>query len=176
MTPSELAPADVAPLLRATVEILAAEIEALPESVFSWHPAPGEWCIKDVLGHLVEAELRGFAGRIRIVLASDEPALETWDPAEVARARRDCERDVRALLDELTHLRDASVALVESLGEAELLRAGRHPVVGRLRVVDLLHEWVHHDRNHVKQALSNVQAFVWPHLGNAQKFSQPAAG
>jgi hypothetical protein len=38
-------------------------------------------------------------------------------------------------------------------------------------VADLLQEWVHHDRNHVKQILANVQAFVWPHLGNAQKFS-----
>jgi hypothetical protein len=38
-------------------------------------------------------------------------------------------------------------------------------------VADLLHEWVHHDRNHLKQLLANVQAFVWPHMGNAQRFS-----
>jgi hypothetical protein len=32
---------------------------------------------------------------------------------------------------------------------------------------------VHHDRNHLKQILSNVQAYAWPHMGNAQKFSAP---
>jgi len=30
---------------------------------------------------------------------------------------------------------------------------------------------MHHDRNHVRQALANVQAYVWPAMGNAQKFS-----
>jgi hypothetical protein len=60
---------------------------------------------------------------------------------------------------------------VRGLRREDLERAGEHPKVGRLRVADLLQEWVHHDRNHVKQILTNVQAYVWPHLGNAQKFS-----
>ena len=59
------------------------------------------------------------------------------------------------------------------LREADLGRGGHHPTVGYLRVGDLLHEWVHHDRNHLKQILSNVQAYTWPHMGNAQKFSAP---
>ncbi|MCH7523004.1 MAG: hypothetical protein IH920_04440, partial [Chloroflexi bacterium] len=48
--------------------------------------------------------------------------------------------------------------------------SGSHPAVGELRIVDLLHEWIHHDRNHVKQVLSTMQASVWPHMGNAQRF------
>jgi hypothetical protein len=40
-------------------------------------------------------------------------------------------------------------------------------------VDDVLHEWVHHDRNHLQQIMGNVQAFVWPALGNAQRFSLP---
>jgi hypothetical protein len=45
--------------------------------------------------------------------------------------------------------------------------------VGFLTVGDLLHEWVHHDRNHIRQMLANVQACAWPHMGNAQRFSLP---
>ena len=52
-------------------------------------------------------------------------------------------------------------------------RSGRHPKVGSLTVSDVLHEWVHHDRNHLKQIMSNVQALAWPHMGNAQRFSAP---
>jgi hypothetical protein len=33
-----------------------------------------------------------------------------------------------------------------------------------------MHEWVHHDRNHLKQLLANVQARVWPEMGNARRF------
>lgn len=69
-------------------------------------------------------------------------------------------------------MREDSVALVKGLRRDDLERAGERPKVGRLRVADLLQEWVHHDRNHVKQVLANVQACVWPHMGNARRFSE----
>jgi len=171
MADAPLAPAEVAALLPAAVALLRAELAALPERVLAWHPAPGEWCVKEVLGHLIEADRRGFAGRIRILLAADAPALERWDPPEVARARGDCGKSAAALLDELAAMRQDGATLVRGLRPADLDRGGRHPTVGPLRVRDLLQEWVHHDRNHVRQALANVQAYVWPALGNAQKFS-----
>ena len=35
-----------------------------------WRPAPGEWSANECVGHLIEAERRGFAGRIRPILAA----------------------------------------------------------------------------------------------------------
>ncbi|HEY3067191.1 MAG TPA: DinB family protein [Methylomirabilota bacterium] len=165
-----LAPPLVAELLRSAGAALRAEVDALPEPVRVFHPAPGEWCVKEVIGHLIEAEQRGFAGRIRIILGADTPPLESWDPPEVARARRDCARDAHDLIGELTRIREESAKLVGSLKAADLTRGGAHPKVGHLRVADLLQEWIHHDRNHIKQLLANVQAYVWPHMGNAQRF------
>ena len=49
-------------------------------------------------------------------------------------------------------------------------RGGAHPDVGPLRVDELLGEWVHHDRNHVRQMLAVSQARVWPQMGNARRF------
>jgi len=169
--PTPLIPAAVAPFLRATLATLTAEVDALSAEALAWHPAPGEWCVKEVLGHLIETERRGFAGRIRIILAGPEPRLEGWDQNAVAAARRDCGRDARELLGELATMRQDSVRLVEELKAADLARGGDHPTVGRLTVADLLNEWIHHDRNHVRQILANVQAYVWPHMGNARKFS-----
>ena len=168
-----LTPAEVAALLPATISALHVELTALPDRLLGWHPAPGEWCVKEVLGHLIEADRRGFDGRIRLILGADTPLLERWEPADVARTRHDCARSTTTLLDELTAMRRESATLVRGLREADLDRAGRHPTVGPLRVRDLLQEWVYHDRNHVRQALANVQAYVWPALGNSQKFSTP---
>jgi hypothetical protein len=173
MADAPLMPVEVAALLPSTVAQLRAELAALPERVLAWHPAPREWCVKEVIGHLIEAERRGFAGRIRVILAADAPELGRWEPADVARARGDCAKPVAPLLEELAALRQDSAALVRGLRAADLDRLGRHPTVGPLRVGDLLQEWVHHDRNHVRQALANVQAYVWPAMGNAQRFSQP---
>jgi hypothetical protein len=171
-SPTLLAPREVAQLLRATTVTLATELAAAPSRVLAWHPTPGEWCAKEVIGHLIEAEGRGFAGRIRIVLASRDPQLQTWDQNEVASARRDCARDGGGLLGELAALRQESIRLVEGLREADLARGGHHPKVGYLRIGDLLNEWVHHDRNHVRQILANVQAYVWPHMGNSRRFAE----
>ena len=171
MTVDPLAPAVVAALLQSAVTTLRAELTALPESVLTYHPAPGEWCAKEIVGHLTEAERRGFAGRIRIILAEETPKLQAWDQATVARERHDCAQDVKALLGELEELREDSVALVTGLRRDDLARAGEHPKVGRLSVGELLQEWVHHDRNHLRQILANVQAWAWANMGNAQRFS-----
>jgi hypothetical protein len=149
---------------------IGAELTALPDEVLGWHPAPGEWCVKECVGHMLEAERRGFNGRIRTILAEDEPQLAGWDQQAVERERNDCARSVAQLLQEFGATRADSVSLVGGLTEKELARGGTHEVVGYIRVGDLLHEWIHHDRNHFRQLQANIQAFVWPTMGNCQKF------
>jgi hypothetical protein len=168
-----LTPREAAGLLRAGLEGIRAETAGLSDRVASWHPKSGEWCVKAVIGHLIEADRRGFGGRIRQFLEADNPACIPWDQDAVARDRNDCARPLGALVDELAALRARDIPFVEGLTQAALARAGQHPKVGRLTISDLLHEWVHHDRNHLKQMLANVQALAWPHMGNAQRFSAP---
>ena len=166
-----VSPAEIAALLESAVAAIRAEVSALPKALSTFHPADGEWSINEVIGHLIEAERRGFAGRIKVLLASKDPQLEGWDQNEVARGRRDDMKTAAKLVTELERMRADSVTLVRGLKAADLKRGGQHPKVGWLRVEDLLQEWVHHDRNHLKQMMANVQAWAWPHMGNAQKFA-----
>ena len=171
-----LDPAVVADLLVATAETVASELGALGP-VAGWRPIAGEWSANECVGHLIEADRRGFAGRIRTILAAahrageEPPLLPTWDPPAVAASRRDHERPATELIETFTSLRAEGVALVRSLRPDELERTGRHPQVGVLRVDELLGEWVHHDRNHVRQLLAVTQARVWDQMGNARRFS-----
>jgi hypothetical protein len=164
-------PEEIAGLLEASGRSFAGTLRALSPEMAAWHPAAGEWCVNECLGHVIEAENRGFAGRIRIMLGADNPRLLTWDQVAVERARRDCERKPQELLEEFEPLRRDSVDLVRSLRPEQLARPGSHPEVGPLTVGDVLHEWVHHDGNHLRQALANVQAYMWPHMGNARRFT-----
>jgi hypothetical protein len=158
----------IAALLESTCALIDAEMRALGDDGCRFHPAAGEWCVNECVGHLIEAEKRGFAGRIRDLMAGRP--VESWDQAQVARDRRDCERVSQSLWMEFMGLRNSSIALVRSLTPADLDRSGTHPKVGMLRVRDLLQEWVHHDRNHTKQLLTIQQERAYPHMGNAQKF------
>ena len=164
---------EVAGLLRATPALLHSELAALPAEIWRWRPAPAEWCINEIIGHLTEADRNGFDGRIRTILAAEgsPQPVNTWDIQGRVAERRDHQRDGLVLLEELAAGRETSAGLVVGLTPAQLQWAAIHPDVGGLRVIDLLHEWIHHDRRHIKQILSNVQAFVWPHMGNAQRFS-----
>ena len=72
-------PGEIADLLETSGHAFASTLEALPPEAAAWHPAPGEWCVNECVGHIVEAEKRGFAGRIRIILGANEPQLQTWD-------------------------------------------------------------------------------------------------
>jgi hypothetical protein len=164
----------IADLLAAAASTVTAEMAALG-SAGGWRPAQGEWSANECVGHLIEAERRGFAGRIRAILAADRPDippdLERWDPPAVAAARQDHLRDGGELAAEFATLRADGIALVRSLTPDDLERFGRHPDVGDLRVDELLGEWVFHDRNHVRQLLEVTQTRVWAQMGNAQRFS-----
>lgn len=159
-------------LLRATPELLRTLLAALPAEVCCVQPAPGEWSINEVLGHLIEAEGRGFAGRIRLILTEEQHRCHTWDPDQVAQARRDHEKPVSTLLAEFCQLRTSSLELVSTLQPAQLARTGEHPKVGVLTVNNLLHEWVYHDLNHLRQMENNLLGLLWPQLHNAQHFYQ----
>ena len=166
-----MTPAEVANELEASGHAIVATLSGLTAEVASWHPADGEWCVNECVGHIIEAEKRGFSGRISIILGEDHPDLPTWDRASVSHARKDCEKRPEQLVEEISAVRRESVELIRSLQPDQLSRSGNHPEVGRLTVNDLLHEWIHHDGNHIRQALANIQAYVWPSMGNAQKFS-----
>jgi hypothetical protein len=164
-------PAEIAAVLETSGSAYAGLLTSLPNEVASWRPAASEWCVTECVGHVVEAETRGFAGRIRLILGADEPRLQGWDSAEIARARHDCEKTTAELLVEFQPVRRDSLVLVRSLNLDQLQRGGIHPEVARLTVDELLHEWVHHDGNHLRQAYANVQAYVWRSMGNAQSFT-----
>jgi hypothetical protein len=168
-----LSPSEVAVLMRASGDAAIAEIRALG-SLSGVAPASGEWSAKEVLGHLIEADSRGFVGRIRAVVSQHRPTFETWDQPAVAAARRDAGRDSEELIAEFLVEREAGLDFVRGLDAVACTRVGTHPVVGELSVSDLLHEWIHHDREHLAQILAVTQSLVWPAMGNARRFTDPS--
>src|SRR2546423_15507443 len=82
----------VASLLEATAAAIRSEVEALPEEVRQWRPAPGEWCVNEVLGHLLEAERRGVAGPLPPLLGEEGPPPGASEPPSGARERGGCRR------------------------------------------------------------------------------------
>jgi uncharacterized damage-inducible protein DinB len=160
-------------LLASTPAVVETEITSMGEDLAAWHPVPEEWCAKQVVGHMIEAERRSFVGRIVSVMNSPADLLEAWEPDPIAAARRDCEQSSQELLAEFSAARSDSVRLIRALPPDRLERAARHPKVGYLTISAILHHWIRHDHNHLGQIHGNILQWVWPHCGNARRFSQP---
>jgi hypothetical protein len=57
---------------------IAAAVVGLPDKTLRFKPAPAEWCILEVLGHLADIEIV-YAHRIRQMLADSQPVFASMD-------------------------------------------------------------------------------------------------
>ena len=161
---------EVGALLEATPVMLRVQLDRLDDRVLCWRPAPGEWCIKEVIGHLIETDRIAFWGRIRQMREEDYPILSGMDVNAVAAARRDDQWPVDDLLNELSVLRAEIGPMVAGLSPADLARKGRYPKLGGdLSVQDLVYEWPFHDANHIKQIQDILQAWALPGMGELMR-------
>jgi len=87
------------------------------------HPAPGEWSVKEVIGHLCDIE-RVFAYRALRFARADTTALPGFDYDEYLRVADFNTRTLPDLLDEFAAQRRANVLCFQPLTEAEMVRGG----------------------------------------------------
>jgi hypothetical protein len=165
---------DIERMLTATPAMAWGELQGMPEPLRRWRPAPGEWCALEIVGHLIEADMRAFLGRILLVREEPGFSFEAWEPEQIAAGRGDERKDAQALIEEFARVRAVGVSAIRALSVEELARAGVHPIVGELTIGNLLAEWVAHDRAHLAQLGSITRAAMLEPMGNAARFGHAA--
>jgi uncharacterized damage-inducible protein DinB len=95
----------------------------LPEATLSMPCAEGEWTIKQILAHVIDAE-RVFAYRALRFARNDLTALPGFDQEADMRAINAAERTIEDLLEEYNVVRMSSVALFNSLPADAFERIG----------------------------------------------------
>lgn len=114
---------DIVATLRDQVEATLAVLRAIPDAKAGHRYAPDKWSIREVVGHLSDAE-RIFTYRALRIARGDETPLPGFDEnAFVSRARLDA-RSFAGLIDEYAAVRAATVALFDSLFPEEWTRRG----------------------------------------------------
>lgn len=108
--------------------------------------ADGKWSVKEVIGHMADAE-RIFAYRLLRIARGDKTPLPSFDENEYAKSSNADRRDIADLAKEIATVRDSSLALVRSLDDSMLdnrgiVRAGE--VTCRAQVFILAGHFEHH--------------------------------
>lgn len=102
---------------------MLAQLEEIPESRGNHRYAPDKWSIKDVIQHVIDAE-RIFTYRALRIARGDRTPLPGWEENEYAPVAQADRRTIADLLDELGHVRRATIALFSHFDDAALTRRG----------------------------------------------------
>ena len=127
---------------------------ALPGEAVARRPAPREWSVAELLGHLWDAEI-AYSFRARAILAQDQPPLIGYDQDAWARLARP---PFSELLAAFTALRGANLALARGTGEALWDRLGIHEERGPTSFRLTTETIAGHDRAHLLQLDQTIAA------------------
>jgi len=114
---------DALPALRKQIEETVRLLAPLDESKALHRYGPGKWSVKEVVGHLSDAE-RVFAYRALRVSRGDATPLAGFDENQYVPAGRFDSRPLADIVHEFETVRAASLALFGGLDDEALLRRG----------------------------------------------------
>jgi len=98
-------------------------VASLPEARLLYRYAPDKWTIKEILSHLIDDE-RIYVYRALRFARNDAAELPGFDQDHYALHSGANQRPIAGLLDELTFVRQSTIAFFNSLDDASLLRTG----------------------------------------------------
>lgn len=120
---SRVPPGDFCSILRRQVDEVASFFGALGPDQAEFAYAPGKWTIKEMLGHLADAE-RLFACRALSIGRGDPSPLPGFEPDEWIAPARFGSRTLEELLAEWIVVRAGTLLLAEGFPEDAPLRRG----------------------------------------------------
>ena len=130
---------------RAVAEALTGATDAELDA----HPAPGKWSAREIVHHLADSEMTS-AIRLRLLLATDKPAILGYDQDEFAR-RLYYDRPIEASVEAFKSARRTTAEILDRMSDAEWQREGTHTEVGRYTVEKWLEIYACHAHDHATQ-------------------------
>ena len=141
-----------------STEATASELQALVVEAgdrLRNRPAPGEWSVLELIGHIVDAEMVSST-RLRWVLAQERPDLPGYEQDDWVSALHHNDADPGALIATFEVLRAANVALWRSTPIALRSRIGVHRERGDESFELIFRLLAGHDRFHINQARATL--------------------
>jgi DinB superfamily len=115
--------ADVTEVLRAQAGELRTLLSGVPDEQARTRPAPAEWSINEVIGHVTDGE-RIFAYRMLRIARGDTTPLPGFEQDDYILPGKFNARTLSSLFDEFAVVRRATLGLVETLDDEMLSRMG----------------------------------------------------
>ncbi|HZP56439.1 MAG TPA: DinB family protein [Dehalococcoidia bacterium] len=139
---------DLVEPLRNLPRDLAAALRSVTLGQLDWRPAPDEWCIHEIVGHLRDAA-EVYHKRLYMMSTQTDPVLQPYDPDAYARDHKYLERDIDELQRELAAFRAKTVSLLTTLVNWNWARTGQHLEDGRMSIRQMVELMIDHEGEHL---------------------------
>lgn len=156
-------------MLQGTPAALEAMLAHLADELLVWRPQPADWCIKEVVGHLIVTDRLAFADRIQLIAVGDNADIPAVFVNQLAAERNDAARPIAALLAEFREGRTAVLPQLTQLTPSQLAKTGTYPKYGTFHAYDFLYEWPYHDQSHLQQIGDILKTYLIPHMSQTMR-------
>lgn len=127
---------------------LKAAVGRLSDQQVNATPVAGKWSIRQVVCHLIDADLE-YCQRIKRVLVEDNPSLQELVPDDFARVLGYEVRDIQQELDLLIATRTHMAAILKATDIEDFQRTGVHSAEGPMTLETLLERITGHIDHHL---------------------------
>lgn len=99
------------------------QLRGLPEDKGNHRYSDGKWTVKELIGHIADAE-RVFGYRLLRIVRADKTPLAGFDENEWAQTAPHGRRPVADVVDEMIAVRRSTLALIRSIEEPSIDNVG----------------------------------------------------
>jgi DinB superfamily len=137
-------------VLAATAKKLERLIKGVPAGKLRKRPAADKWSIGEIVAHLADAEIViGF--RLRMVLGAPGTPITAYDQDSWVTSGHYEKRDPRKSVELFRVVREANLALLNSLTAEQWKHYGMHSERGQETIEHIVRMTAGHDLNHLRQ-------------------------
>lgn len=158
-------------MLERTPKVVQDLVGGLPDGWLGVPDVSGGWTSREVVGHLISAEVGNWIPRAEMILR--DGTSRSFEPFNrFAHVERDQGVSLDALIERFGELRIQNLARLRELvrDEQDLERRGLHPDLGEVTLRQLLATWTVHDLDHVAQIYASLAGSRDTAVGSWKKF------
>ena len=134
----------------ATAKKLGRLIKGVPTSKLRRRPAADRWSVCEIVAHLDDAEIvTGF--RLRMILGAPGTPIAAYDQDAWVTSGHYEKRDPHKSVEQFCVVREANLALLESLTPEQWKHYGMHSERGQETIEHIVRMTAGHDINHLQQ-------------------------
>ena len=144
--------------LAPSADQLAAVVAGLDDAQRRRRPAAGEWCVNEIMAHLLHVETELFLPRLRRMATEDQPSFVAFSPEPWARERDHSGDAFAASHAAFVRARAETRAFLRALPEGAGERLGVSSFFGPISLLQYATHMADHDVEHLRQMQACARA------------------